>query len=353
MHSPVFVPIPGAQPVSLGFFRTDFNGRRIIGHSGDGEGSHAEMKLLPDEHVGLFVAVNSDGSSQGFLPAAWTLRSSLFEQFLDRYFPATATAQEPTVATAQEHARLAAGEYVWSRQQKGDFQEALFLIGRFALSPSIRANADGTIETTPSLTFEKSGRSQTWREVGPFVWREVGGDARLVMNVHDGRVQSVWSDQTASFWVNLRVPTPWSAALHVPMVGLAILALLLTVLSWPVAALVRRRYGQTLQLAGREGRAHRWTRVAALLGMLYMLGWFVVLAADLASTVGAEPWIRLIQLVGLLCVAGAAVAVWNAWLTWGGNRGGGAKLWSLVLALALVYLAWFSFAFHLISVRVN
>ena len=30
-----------------------------------------------------------------------------------------------------------------------------------------------------------------------------------------------------------------------------------------------------------------------------------------------------------------------------------ARVWSLVLALALLYLAWFSFAFHLISARIN
>ena len=74
-----------------------------------------------------------------------TLRTILFEQFVDRYFPAPVAAQEPTVVTANQHARLVAGEYAWSRQQKGDFREAIGLIGRFALNPRIRANADGTI----------------------------------------------------------------------------------------------------------------------------------------------------------------------------------------------------------------
>lgn len=354
MHAPAFVPIPGAQPIALGLFRADHKGRRVIGHSGDGEGAHAEMKLLPDENVGIFTAVNSDGSVHGILPAAFMLRATLFEQFVDRYFPASVAAQEPTVSTAQEHARLAAGEYVWSRQQKGDYQEALSLIIRFmALKPFIVANADGTIETPAFLTLEKSGRTQTWREVGPYVWREVGGDARLVMKVQDGKVQSVWSDQTSSFWVNLPVPYLWSAGLNVPLLGLATGALLLTVLLWPVAAIARRHYGRALQLSGREARAYRMTRFAAVLGVLYMLGWAIVLIADLASTVGTEPWIRLIQLMGLCCIAGAAVAAWNAWLTWRGKRSVWAKVWSLVLALALLYLVWFSFAFHLISVRLN
>jgi CubicO group peptidase (beta-lactamase class C family) len=348
MQAPSFVPMPGAQPIALGLFRADYKGHRVIGHSGDGEGAHAEMKLLPDENVGLFLAVNSDGLVDTFLPAAFTLRAELFEQFVDRYFPAPAAPEEPTAVTAREHARLVAGEYAWSRQQKGDFQEAIGLIGRFALKAVIRANADGTIETPASLTFEKNGRSQTWREVGPFVWREVGGNARLLISVRDGKVQSLWTDQSASFWVDLPVPALLSAWLNVPLLLLATGALVLTMLLWPVEAFVRRR-GQ----ARPDERSYRLTRIAVLLGLLYMLGWALALRADLASKVGADPWIRLIQLIGLLTVVGAVIAARNVWLTWRSRASVWTKIGDLVPALALVYLSWFSFAFHLISVRLN
>lgn len=354
MHAPTFAPIAGTQPVALGLFRSDYRGHRVLGHSGDGEGAHADMRLLLDENVGLFTATNSDGFVQGIFPAAFMVRTRLFEKFMDRYYPRDSAPQEPTASTAQEHAEQAAGEYAWSRQSKGDYQEALALIVRFlALKPYVHANADGTIETPAVLTFEKNGRAQTWREVGPYVWREVGGDARLVMKVQDGQVQSLWTDQVFSFWVNLRVPYIWSASLNVPLLGLATAALMLTAVLWPVAAITRRRYGQTLQLVGLAARASLLTRLAAVLGSVYMLGWMIALAADFASIDGAEPWVRLLQVIGLLCVGGAGIAVWNAWLTWRGARSIWAKAWSSVLALALLYLAWFSFAFHLISIRLN
>ena len=63
--------------------------------------------------------------------------------------------------------------------------------------------------------------------------------------------------------------------------------------------------------------------------------------------------LRLIQLIGLFCCLGAAIAVWNAWLTWRGTHGGVTKVLSLIPALALAYLVWFSFAFHLLSMRLN
>jgi CubicO group peptidase (beta-lactamase class C family) len=332
MHAPSFVPMPGAQPVALGLFRADYNGYRLIGHSGDGEGAHAEMKLLPEQNVGIFTATNSDGATQGLLPAAFGLRTMLTEQFMDRYFPARVT-EEPTLATAQEHARLAVGEYVWSRQQQGDFQEALFLVARFlGLKSNIRARDDGTIETSPSITLQPNGRTQVWREVRPFVWREVGGTAQLLMKVRDGHVQAVWTDALPSFWINLRVPLARSAGLHVPLLLAATGVLLLSVFI----------------------RLHLWTRLAAVAGVVYMLGWLVAMAADFASTVAAGPWIRLLQIVGLICGLGAGIATWNAWLAWRvPGRSLALRMWSLVPAAALMYLVWFSFAFHLISARIN
>jgi hypothetical protein len=41
------------------------------------------------------------------------------------------------------------------------------------------------------------------------------------------------------------------------------------------------------------------------------------------------------------------------WLTWRSRASVWTKIGDLVPALALVYLSWFSFAFHLISVRLN
>ena len=248
------------------------------------------------QHVGIFTAINSDGATQGLLPAAFALRTVLTEQFMDRYFPAQAV-DEPTVADSHEHARLAAGEYSWSRQQQGDFQEGLALIGRFlALKPTIRARDDGTIETNPALTLQPNGRVQVWREVRPFVWREVGGRAHLLMKMQGGQVQAIWTDALPSFWINLRVPTSQSAGLNVPLLLAATAVLLLTVVLWPVATLVRKRYGATLQLSGSERSAYLWSRVAALVGMVYMFAWLIAMVADLASTEGARPWIRLIQL---------------------------------------------------------
>ena len=353
MHSYEFVPLPGAQPIALGFFRADYNGHRVIGHPGDKSGFHADLQLLPDAGVGYFIAVNSDGAG-GVIGAAYKLRASFFPQFMDRYFPATsdATRAEPGTSTALEHAQLAAGEYEMSRRPTGDFMKALYLIGRAA----IKANEDGTIETPAFLSF-RNGRAQKWREIGPFVWREVGGRTQLNMSVASGRVQA-WLPDNIGGVVLERVPFLWSAALNVPLLCMSLAVLVLTTALWPVAAILRRRHGRSLELDARAVRAHRLTRFAAAAAVLYVVAWLVLVASAASAPVqfnaGFDPWIRLVQAIGLLCVAGAVVAVRNAWLTWTcGRRGLWARASSLVVALALADLTWFSFAFGLLSVHLN
>ena len=177
------------------------------------------------------------------------------------------------------------------------------------------------------------------------------------MKVENGQVRAWLPEDIPTSFVLEPVPFWRSAALNLPLLISAVFVLLLTALMWPVAAIVRRQHGRKLEIQGREGKVYRLARFAVLVGMLFLLGWAVLIVGVAGGpagfNVGLDPWIRLIQLIGLVCVAGAAVAVWNAWLTCAGRRSLWAKAWSVVLALAMLDLVWFSFAFSLIGTSLN
>ena len=82
--------------MSLGFYQSNINGRRVIAHGGDTVAFHSDLHLFMDDGVGLYVSFNSVGKEG----AAGDLRSALFEQFADRYFPAP-----PTTAKLDAKAR--------------------------------------------------------------------------------------------------------------------------------------------------------------------------------------------------------------------------------------------------------
>jgi len=349
MNEPAFVPFPGAPATTLGFFRDDYNGHRIISHDGDTSGFHTDMQLLLDDYVGFFTCVNSDGVG-GLLPAGSILRTALFHEFMDRYFPATPTPEEPTTATAKQHARKVAGEYEMSRRPGRTFFRALYLAARLRVS----ANTDGTIETPALFHLDGSG-PQKWREVAPYVWQEVNGGGRLAMSVKDGRV--IWAPEYVGGFICEPVGLLWSERLNVPLLACATILLIFYFLVWATGAILRIRYGRQEGLDESARCWRRFARLGALSGLTFVAGWLLLITVGAGGVagfhVGLDPWTRLIQLIGLLMVLGTAATVGNVWVTWRGTRGIWAKAGSVVLALAMLDLVWFSFAFSLLSSSLN
>jgi CubicO group peptidase (beta-lactamase class C family) len=351
MQTLAFKPPPVVNGMTLGFFRMDRNNHKIIGHPGDIASFHADLELLPDDNVGVFVGLNSDGPDVGPLTASNSLRFSLLQGFMDRYYPALRTVEPATTDTAKSHAQLAAGEY-WVSQQVGpNFMQALWLFAEyFTLKITVRANDDGTI-TTPGFLSFRTGRPQTWRETGPFTWQGVGSDSKLQMLVENDRVKAfAKSDVLAAFDFH-RAPTLWSAGLNVPVLLCASAILLVCAMMWPVKVFVRRHYRIASTLSKQETLGWRVMNLSAAVAILYGVCWIVLVSV--LSKVGIDPWIRLVQCIGLVCVAGTAISAWNAWLTFKARRSNGARIWSILITLALMEVVWFSFAFHLISVNVN
>jgi CubicO group peptidase (beta-lactamase class C family) len=349
MQAVAFSPFPGAQGVALGLFRNDINGRRVLQHDGDLSGFHTDMELLPDDRVGFFLSLNGDGKGAvaGTLGGAYRLRASLFDAFMDRYFPAAPAAPAPTLATARAHARQVAGEYQMSRRPQGNLMALVYAFTH----QKITANPDGTI-TTPPLLDMAHGRPQTWRETAPYQWTLVGGRAQLHMKVVDGEVKAWLPDDLSTGFVLQPLDGPWQAAGNIPVAGLAAGLLALTALSWPLAALMRRRFGRRLEPDPSAHHARRLVQAGVLAGLAYLGGWVLLIAAvalGVPFDAGLDPWIHLVQVLGYLCVPALAIMAWGAVRALGQAGGWWEKAWNLVCVLALADLLYVSFAFSLLS----
>jgi hypothetical protein len=123
---------------------------------------------------------------------------------------------------------------------------------------------------------------------------------------------------------------------------------------WPIAAIVRRRYGATLALDADALRAYRLSKIAAILILAALGTWALTLARmiedinNLGSTFDSA--VRFAQIFGLIVfIGGFGLMLWNLWTVWNGARRWPAKVWSIVLALAASMVLWVAFAFNLIS----
>jgi CubicO group peptidase (beta-lactamase class C family) len=341
--------LPPLNRMELGFFETNINGREVIGHLGDTEFFHTSLHLFMNEGVGIYFSFNSPGKEA----IVQTLRTSLFQDFADRYFPASAAAGAPVDAkTAAEHVAMMVGNWQVSRTSWSSPINMLQLIGQTKVS----VGPKGGLFIPDLLGANRQVRE--WEEIAPFVWREKGGHERLAAQVKDGKVVRWSFDLVAPFMVFDRVPAHRSSAWIIPASSVSLTVLFLTVLFWPIAWYARRRYHAAMPLGGTALRAYKFTRWASLLVLLVIIGWAAMIAAlfgnleNLSGTFDALLW--LLQLIGLIAFIGAvAIAGWNAWLTWKDGRRWPAKTWNVLIFVSALVMLYVAFTFNLVSMTVK
>src|SRR5690606_36521302 len=347
MHTTGQASVGPLNRMMLGFYETSVNGHRAIAHGGDTQWFHSDLQLFPDDGVGIFVSMNSSGRDG----ATGHVRYALARGFADRYLPGKAAPAKGVPAEdAKQHARQIAGTYTSSRRPDSNFMSLVNLLGPV----KVVANKDGTISVT--LALGPGGAPKKWREVAPYLWQDTASTDRLAADVVDGEVTRFTMEPYAPIMVFQRLST-WRA-LAMPLFVASLAILLLTVLAWPVSALVRRYYGAQYRLAGNDARAHRLVRIAALLVLVAvggMLGLVVAMLGDLALTSpGTDGLIIALRLFATVVLPlGAVVALWNAWHALRGQRRILAKLWAVLLALACLFLLWIGFADHVIGFGAN
>jgi len=348
MHETALDMIPPLNRMLLGFYETNINGHRSISHAGDTQWFHSQLNLFPDDGIGIFLSMNSIGKEG----AAGPLRNALFHEFADRYLPGPPKDGEVDAETAKQHAAQMAGVYQNSRRSETGF----VALANIAEQMKVVATDKGTI-SVPAFT-DAAGQPKKWREIAPYVWRDIHGSDRVAAKVVDGRVVRLSTDPYSPFMVF--EPVPWwkSSSWLLPLVIAGLSALLLTVLAWPISALIRRRYRVKYELSGRDAKSHRRVRIAAL-AVLATIGAAIFLLVmmftnydNLSSS--NDVFVHALRLLAAVVLPlGAVVGLWNAAVVLQSNRRRTAKLWSVVLAVSFVAILWAGYAFSLMGYSAN
>ena len=339
---------PGVGPLNkmaLGFYESNMNGHAVIAHGGDTEIFHSDMNLFIDDGVGLYVSLNSLGRDG----TAHVLRATLLREFADRYFPGPAPSGQVAPDVAKAHAQMLAGTYVSSRGSDSSWASVVDFLGEIKVAAL--PNGDVVVPGLSGL----NGQPIKWREIAPFLWKDVDGKQLLSVVVKDGKVVRIANGDYAPIFVFDRVPAAKDAAWLMPALLAAIMVLLLTAVLWPVTALVRRKYGVPFALSGDEARSYRAARAGAVATLAVGLGWTLIVVVGLKQLdffgPAAAPWLLILGLLGpLLLVAALIGAAWDAWMVWTrrpGWRSWLARLWSAALALSVLVALWVVIAFHM------
>jgi len=338
MHSRQFANLPEMNAMCLGFYEETRNGHRIIGHAGDTDYFHSDLHLMPDAQLGFFISYNSAGKGE------ISAREAVWHAFLDRYFPIELKDGSP-VSTAKSDAEQVSGRYIVSRRSQDNILSVLSVAGEFNIVP----NEDGTISSKDLK--DMNGEPKKFREIGPMMFRDVNDQDRLGFKKDESGNTVAVIDfpfmvfQKASGWEN--------SAFQLPLVICSLVVLLLTVLLWPIAALIRRHYVKPLIMTSAQKRLRLLVRLACIAFILFFLGYvafFSLALKDIALlSPKGNPWLRLIQLLGWLGVLGSLVAIYSAIRSWQDST---RWLWSRIgdtlIALSFVGVICFVFTWHLL-----
>lgn len=342
MHARQFSTDPAVNGMALGFYEESRNGLRIIGHGGDLNYFHSDMHLIPSEGLGFFVSYNSLGKAE------LDVRTALWGKFLDRYFPVAET-NGPDVKTAKTHS--IEGKYLSSRRAQTTILRSLWWV---LTESTVSKNADGTIVVDSMKDF--SGQPKRWRSLGNMQFREIGGQQLLLFKPDpSGRLAMMTEDPIE---ISQRVPWTENKTVLSFALGFAAVVFVGTLAMWPVGALVRRHYKQSLNLTPQHLRLRLLVKLACAVEIVALIAFAGTVAygfSNLSFFSGAHDWwFRLVQLLFLIGFIGALFTCSAAYRVWAGS---GKKLWGAaysggLLLASLIYI-WFAMSSRILQISLK
>ena len=345
MHSPSEQAPAGFATMAHGFFRELHNGRTVIGHGGDTIYFHNDFELLPAEGVGIDFTFNSRGRGE----AVYLAREALFNGFMDRYFPdSAAPVDPPALPTALADAQVIAGRYESSRRIQHGFLSLFYVLQQTVIT----ANADGTISVPGEFTPEPL----VYREIGPQLWRRVGGSRELTLQTVSGVKTVVDGGDPTS--VLQAVPLRRSSVLNLTVLTFASLILIWTLLAWLLSRWIRPLKNIPEDLASQVKRLRLLLRAAAAFDVVYLICWFMILQPTLNLELdfyssGLDPVVGTLEVAGLLAIAAAILGIWSAWRLSRLNVPRRLPFWGFVTAAGLLGVVWIGFIGGLIRFSLN
>ena len=325
----------------LGFYEQNLNGHRVISHGGDTEQFHSDLFLILDSNVGLFVSYNSAGR-----PEHGDARGDLYIKFMDRYFPAPSS-NEPTLATAKEDAQSVAGPYKISRRFETNILALTTVLGQAKI---VADPKDNTI-FLDGLFKKENGQPRHFRETAPLLFKSVDGPEKLAFVKDKDGLRIGYLDYP--FMVLQEVDAALDKqAFNYLVMCFGIGVVVLTILFWPVSAILRKHYKVSLMLDPAARKWRRWAKIACIIDLIYLLSflWIFTLLEKLELGSGGDFKLHLLQVIGVLGGVGALLTIICAIKSWADStQWVWYKIWNTLLAVGCLGLFWFLVHWHLLN----
>jgi uncharacterized Tic20 family protein len=198
------------------------------------------------------------------------------------------------------------GVYEGTRRSQTSFLRILSLLDQFGVS----SDKDGIL--TVEENKNQRGELKRWKEIAPLVYHEVDGSERIAFRRDpSGRVTemlpfpAIYEGQRVPWYNNKRVLNP--------LIGGNLLLVLLTVVLWPIAVVVRKRYQRPLLAANGDRALYFLSRIVCLGELIFILVPAIALSQGIEVIVKlsdrVNPWLQGMHIFGWVLMGGIVLLV--------------------------------------------
>ena len=333
---------PMINGLGMTFMEYCMNPVRAIGHAGDTVYFHSDMVLVPDQHVGYFISYNSLGKNVG------GGRGEVWRTFANRYFPSAGQPKANVNSnTAKSDGRAVSGMYDGTRRGETTLLKIVALPGQFRVS----SDKDGVL--TVEGEKNQGGELKKWKEIAPLVYNEIDGLEKIAFRRdRSGTVREMLA--FPAVFEGQRVPWYASKTFIALVIGGNLVLALLTVLLWPVAVLVRRKYECPLFNAKSDRVLYVVSRLVCLGELIFVLAPVIAISQGLEHIVifgdAINPWLQAFHIFGWMLVAGVLLLIIAATRF---AKLPGHGLWfrahAILLAIGGIAFGLFAWQYHLLG----
>lgn len=328
MHTHLFSNDERLDGLAYGFMEWNFNGQRILWHSGDIGNWHSGLAIIPEENLGFFVGYNSNES----LPAV----AEFYYAFMNAFFPAQEADDPAPAENSNQNVKNLAGEYRSTRSVYNHVERIAFFPGT------------GYVRVTNNPDSTLSIGGQTFYQKGFLVYSlPDGAETAIFHQDGNGKIMQMLLNGYPMFSYE-RVSWYETSTFNLLAFG-ACWVLLLTALLAGFISIFRRRKGPKEEI-----RLPRIARVWALiLSAVFLL---VPVAINAYTTYDYKSPFPFYMLVILAIILLASILVVGpvifAVLAWAG------RYWSLagrihysLITVALLGMVWLMYYWRLLGFR--
>lgn len=313
--------------MALGFYETEYNGLRFVGHGGDTSYFHSELIIDQQNDLAYFVSFGGNGGR--------VARSAFKKSFYDSFYGTEKTITTPPSDFA-ERADKYAGTYLFWRSNFSSLEKTLMLLSGL----SVQVTADNT------LAVALGGKIAQYAEIDKNLFQYIYGTEKLAFQENDkGEITGFVLDGLP-FMSTFKASFYYTSGFNYGFLGLSLLVF--------VGVMLRLAYQWSSYKAqsGADKKAARAAIIAAAINLTSIVMLAIVMIAvgdqmfsEIPGVFKAWLILPIMAFLAGLNILYHAVSVWRNKLC----QGRWARIRYTIVTFCALFMCWFYYFWNILG----